>query len=471
MKTLKSILWVTLILIGVETVIGQDIMLKVNPKEYVFNFNDLSIKNQNISFTNVSDGNMYTYPFIYVNKIVFNNQNPNEIHLTVFEIDSINCAIETIAKKSILYKLPNENSLREIKKENVLGILFNHDQYNYVINNFKDKFLRNGSIKRDETYKLLTTEGVEYIIYNLNLNKRELQFDINHKGQMIKTSINIDNVAYISSSDSITYAPAIPTDDFIMTTGGRFQSVQISGIYNEKIEYSFVANNQINNFKTPKETLGGIFFFNYSKPMTTFKPRNVSTTSSNNPSGAVKVKFDISAGIGYLLAAAPEGASSEMKKYINEMRLSTAFDASITFLVTEKLGVGFMYNFFSTSNSVANLGEDNNTVGYTGITLMSTSALPSQKGFFYSSVSLGYLSWENKAKALGQPLNVKGNTVGLYSKLGVDFLLNENMCLGINAGLLLGSLNKATVNGMEVEFNDPENLSRFDTMIGLKFYF
>jgi hypothetical protein len=120
---------------------------------------------------------------------------------------------------------------------------------------------------------------------------------------------------------------------------------------------------------------------------------------------------------------------------------------------------------------MANLGEDNNTVGYTGITLMSTSALPNQKGFFYSGVSLGYLSWENKAKALGQSLNVKGNTVGLYSKLGIDFLLNENMCLGINAGLLFGSLNEATINGIKYKFDDPENLSRFDIMIGLKFYF
>jgi hypothetical protein len=177
MKMLKSILLVALTLAGLNVANGQDLMLKLSPKTKVITFNDLSIKNQSISITNTSDGITYTFPFNSVNKIVFNGDKTNEVHLTIFEIDSIACEIKSIGRKSVLYSLPN-SSIMEIRKENVLGILFNNDQYSYVINNFKDKFLSNHSIIRNEDYRLISRDGIEYIIYNISLNSKEFTFEI-----------------------------------------------------------------------------------------------------------------------------------------------------------------------------------------------------------------------------------------------------------------------------------------------------
>ncbi len=104
--------------------------------------------------------------------------------------------------------------------------------------------------------------------------------------------------------------------------------------------------------------------------------------------------------------------------------------------------------------------------GFIELSLMADVKLKNNVCYWYVDCSVGRLSFVNDAKLRGKSIEITGSTVGVYLSTGVDFLLTDNIALG----LMNGSVDEMDVGGKKLELDEPESSLTIDGLIGLKIY-
>ena len=92
------------------------------------------------------------------------------------------------------------------------------------------------------------------------------------------------------------------------------------------------------------------------------------------------------------------------------------------------------------------------------------------------AVGFGYTNYVNHA-SLAIPFKITSSTVGLHILAIIDINMGYNLALSLKGGLYSGSFTRAEVTDVNagltriVTYNEPDNISRADLHIGLRYKF
>ncbi len=231
-----------------------------------------------------------------------------------------------------------------------------------------------------------------------------------------------------------------------------------------------------------------------------FSQENTSQTVTTTGKPTNRIRISLSSGIGYMTASVKEEkkqlvdmgfVSDEVDKYYKNVRLSYPVIADIHYLLSDFLGIGFNYSFFSSKGELEGIIDIGDMVHYinarisermyisfAGVSFLYMQKLGiDEKWNFVCSMAPGMMIFRDETEFLNMPLLITGKAFGLNTSVGMEYFLSEGVSLGIDISYLMSSLHKIKVsNGddtitQKLEKEDYQNISRLNFTAGIKFYF
>jgi hypothetical protein len=156
------------------------------------------------------------------------------------------------------------------------------------------------------------------------------------------------------------------------------------------------------------------------------------------------------------------------------------YDLGLTYFLTEWWGLGFKFNeFFASAETHIEEMSDQTRTKFLGPSVNFRMLDRNKKNSFWTDLSLGYLSYQNKAVVQADEFTINHNTVGFSWGLGYDIWLSASTSLGFQVSFLGGTSSRYTITegkGYEkVKENrtlpdgQAEIFNRIDFSIGLRF--
>jgi len=197
------------------------------------------------------------------------------------------------------------------------------------------------------------------------------------------------------------------------------------------------------------------------------------------------LRLGFNTGFTYLLAPIEDGTDL-YKEYAKKLKMGYHFGMDGQYFFQGKMGVGVKASICKTKSSMENiyLTDGNGNMKFADVSekisittigpAFTSRFLLSNYNIFLLHYSIGYLHYKDDAD-FGEKYTVDGNSFYLGFDLGYDIILSENMALGFQASLFLGSISKITVDDGSaseiVNLDDDSYIgtSRVDLSIGLRF--
>ncbi|MFK5857567.1 MAG: hypothetical protein QM503_15670 [Bacteroidota bacterium] len=466
-------LFVFVFTIIVFTAQGQDYILKLNVGINKLQYKNISIINDTVIFVSVSDSVDSVTSIDDVYGIHFYEDMSDELLLLSFQIDTIDCVIDSISNKEIYYRDVNR-LLHIIEINDVFCILFDKNNSTTKIESFYSQFINTQKWNYANNPKLIKNDGkVINISKEVTLINDSIKIRIVQKGQK-----NTDTYALVQTLSS--YVNKEPADrqkevsfkEYILSKEDVLKRVRINQFVNDKIIFSFLGKSRSTILEQNKKSIAGIFFHDYNakkvkKPPVVKQPKIAKKLTDK------KYTFDINAGFGYMLNS--ERAFSlpnENDEYLNKLRKGFSFDANLRLFITKGFGVGIRYNYFHTSNSMENTLSENINIMFVGGTIFHNLPIMGDKGIFNVDLSIGFLRKTDDFEINNKQYSLTGSAPGVYVSAGLEYFVMKNITVGFSLGLLGGSLEKTNVNSTyDLIMDKPDSLNRFDGMVKIKVYF
>jgi hypothetical protein len=204
-------------------------------------------------------------------------------------------------------------------------------------------------------------------------------------------------------------------------------------------------------------------------------------------------------GFGFLLGstkAAEENmerkglGADQAQTYYKDMKSGLSASADLLYLITQKLGTGIKYKFFSTSASLESFfdtGDGYNLaygtfmeqiyVNFIGGTIFYQQIIGGKKSFkLNSSCSLGIANYRNEASFFTRYYLLTGKNIGTDLSFGSEYFICKNLSVGTELSLFFSSIGKMRVTDgyntttLDLEKDNTENLSRLDLSLGIRVY-
>lgn len=477
MKNVVKIL-VFVFMIIVVSAQSQDFILKLNVginKQYCEN---ISISNDTINFLNINDNEESVILIDDIYGMHFYKDKPDELLLLSFQIDTIECTIDSISKKDIFYR--DTNRLRHsIEISDVFCILFDKNISTQKIESYYNQFLLLQKQNYKNSQKLIKQDGTKIDISVFNsLTNDTIDVQITSKHKTINTYANINTLDSYIKKEPVDRMKMDYFREFILSKEEAFKEVSINRLVNNMVNFSLVVNNEIITLEQNKKLITGIFFYNYDNTVIQIIEEDLPIEKKQKAIVGVikqsesKLTFDVSPGFGYMLNVDKAfDLPIEDEAYLNKLRKGFSFDANLRMFVTNEFGIGIKYNYFHTSEKIEDKLSQNISVKFIGGTLFGNLPIMKNRGIFNVDLSLGLLTKKEYFELDKEPYNIRGNTVGVYVSVGIEYFVFKNITLGINFGLLGGNLEKVDINSdYNIILDKPNSLSRFDGLVKIKAY-
>lgn len=318
---------------------GQDYIIRYRVYTRTVQVKDLSIYNGEVRYTQVSDGYVVEKPISKLVSITFNTDGIKEVGFVEYGLDTLQCSIDSIVSRSIYYHEVTGES-QSIEKGVVFCVQFSklHDIPDIGVS--RAAFLRTQDKVYDEMKKIVRRDSREVDYLKLiSLNGDKLEVLLNVRGNEIISYVNCTEVACLILMTMQEQVVGSTNSDFILSPSGRYLPVSLRKVAGQQVEYKTIVYGNPVKLQQKKEEIIGVFFHDYSKPVQVSSTEGIYPLNERNKS-QVKAKFDFNLGMGYLLALYPEDASSELKKYIDEMRLGFTLDANLDVHFANNYGLG-----------------------------------------------------------------------------------------------------------------------------------
>lgn len=461
---------------------GQDYILKVNAGIEKVYCDSITIKNDTIEYLSIGNNVADSVSVVDMYAIHFYDNQPDELLLLSFNIDTITSTIDSISNANIYYKDDNR-LLHSIKKKDVFGILFRSDINKSKIESFFDKYVQLQKINYDNSPKLIKKDGGEVRILSLNtLVNDTLEIHLKSKQNTINTYASAISLDSYINKEPVDRVQKTKYKNYIYAVQDTIEEVIIDQFIDDKIVFSIFGENGIIPKTQNKKSLAGIFFYDYSEdkidtipevvivpPVKEKKPDKVKDKFEPQQS---KFIFDVGLGVGYMLNLERSfDLPSENESHFEKIRLGVSFSASVKMHVTKRFGVGLKYNQFNTSNEDQDVISEKIRIMFAGGTLFGNIPVLEDRGLFSVDLSLGLLAKNEKFTIDNDPYYLKGNTIGVYVTTGLDYFVTDNISLGFSLGLLGGSLEKNDIRSdYDILLDKSSSLSRFDGMVTFKYY-
>lgn len=171
------------------------------------------------------------------------------------------------------------------------------------------------------------------------------------------------------------------------------------------------------------------------------------------------------------------------------LKNGASWDVSAGYYFNDNFGFGVVYSYYEAATNLKvkndyaySTHKVNDKIYFLGPVLM-IRGFNNPKWIFNGDVGFGQIRYKNVYEMDNYDYNgsrnikTKGNNLGFYTSLGVEYRFVEQIGIGVNVVGLFGSLGKLTVdNGLESNKIDLENNQKIDlnmlrVTLGLRYYF
>lgn len=382
--------------------------------------------------------------------------------------DTISCEISSINESSVFYQ--EDNILKSIDKSQVFTILCSMSVKAPNFKRYEKEFLLlHKSLYKDEL--LLTKEDGETTPLKAihSIDNSRIYFTILQNEKQIDTYLDIFDIRNIDFKSTEQKNHLAYNNTFILSKKNVFYQVNaISNFSDSIIQVELIRDNNILNIPQDKASTAGIFFLDFENTEL-LKTNQLHTFALSAKAESSFVKFDFSGGFGYRLGKVHKNIDKEIKEVIDNTRLGSVFNGKLLIYTTPSVGFGVMFNHYHASYSAHSISDDVKT-SFVGLSFTTNSNSTNNRGYIYSSITVGYAQFKEHISILDESVLIKGGAPGAYTLIGFDILLNKNIAVGINSGILLGNINEFKVDNQSLLTTEAESLFRFDGTVGIKFY-
>lgn len=166
---------------------------------------------------------------------------------------------------------------------------------------------------------------------------------------------------------------------------------------------------------------------------------------------------------------------SDDRDFNDDLKLGSNLAVALHHYGDNALGLGAFYSCFISSAELSptwlNI-EETYTAHFLGVSMGKLMPLSGNRLQLFFDGRVGVVMFYDNIQVLGNSINMRGSTVGLGGGLGIEYLLNSSVGVGVSGNGYWASLDKLYVeDDDDVTFNDePLSLNRLDINIGLRFY-
>lgn len=279
--------------------------------------------------------------------------------------------------------------------------------------------------------------------------------------------------------------------DRIVTLNNDTIDCKINKITRSDIHFNITTQGVTTTGRMP---LADILSYSVTPTATQVKMYNQDTTGSFK-----RLRLGISGGAGYLYSSSKDAEEAMMtwgitedqaEKYYNDLRTGIYGSGDITWMLTQRIGLGLRYKFYDTSGSVEGFFDlqdginiyystysEHIYVNFTGVSLYYSEPLGrNQKFNIYIAYAAGLAHYRNEAESFQGHLLLTGNAFGVDGALGLEYLINPSIAVGAELSAFSALLRKIeitdgfTIETIELENDNFENLSRVELSLGVRFY-
>ncbi len=196
-----------------------------------------------------------------------------------------------------------------------------------------------------------------------------------------------------------------------------------------------------------------------------------------------RINFDL--GYGNWNKTIRNGTQDFIAGYYHGLKEGFDIEASAMYLFKEYFGIGFtgmrfdaynklnnVYLIDDSTNSVIAIGslEDDIRILFIGTTLCIGTKTTSDKNILYFELSPGIIFYKNTSNWVIYSENIRANTFGIDLAANYEFRVTDMIGVSLGANVLLGSLDKAKVNGVIQNYTEKESMSRINFTLGFNIY-
>ncbi|MFN0047842.1 MAG: hypothetical protein ACKVOU_01820 [Cytophagales bacterium] len=319
---------------------------------------------------------------------------------------------------------------------------------------------------------------------------------------MLFTALNTHQRNYFNDTlKKVSYA------DLIVMVNN--DSLKVTNVREDRKYYFFISTKEEYKFEkkipvTVVKTYQKNFYLDTTLSITQgISSRNLANNAYAHPNLVIEMPFKpfftfgFSTGYYYNLGKTPENVDEAMKSHIEKLKGGLGFNGFLACYFSKSIGLGFDYLYFSSNNNASfNLYVNN---GFGGSLIASVSIKENillnhfapyvsifadlakdGKVKYFANLGLSYQTYLDKFSISEQNEStegsVEGNTFGVLFSNQLDFLLNQNVGLGIRADYSSGLITKVTntLGGRKeeakLEKDDRISLSRISISAALRFY-
>lgn len=196
-----------------------------------------------------------------------------------------------------------------------------------------------------------------------------------------------------------------------------------------------------------------------------------------------KARIAFQGGYTYRTGTIPEGIDQPTEDHLKGLKNGYNLGGDINYFWNAKHSIGVSTSFSQAKSTLADVSlydEHGNIIAtddlsenikliYFGPSYFHRASKSNGKIYLLFSLTMGYYGYNETLNWNGETAELTGETFGLGFSFGADFLTSEKFAIGLEATLLAGSLKKLTIDGIEVELDDYESLTRIDLTIGIRF--
>jgi len=271
----------------------------------------------------------------------------------------------------------------------------------------------------------------------------------------------------------------LKAQDLIITDTGDSLNCNITKVKSNYIYFVFMQGNEVRRTLLPTQKVKQYIKGFYSNSLV---PLNLVKT----PTTYQKFRIGVNGGYSSRVARVDNSISPALVSHIKALKSGYQLGIDAGYFFSENIGVGFKYNNFSSQNQTDNLILTNNNtnqvsygslnttsnINYASPVLYTRFISANKKTIFFSNFSIGYTGYKEVNSGILNFTSTAGS-VGFGIDLGVDFMLNKNLALGLNAGYTNGNLNQFELDHgtykekLQLAKGQFESLARLGVGVGL----
>ena len=165
------------------------------------------------------------------------------------------------------------------------------------------------------------------------------------------------------------------------------------------------------------------------------------------------------------------------QSYKDQVQTLWKLEGELHYFPFESVGLGAKYNYIFTpaeedfldiNVGVIRLRDELITFQFLAFSVLCRNTLSDEQAIYYA-LAIGRMDYRTDYSINGSEMYESGNTMGVALGLHYDFLLSDNVGVGLGAEVTFAELSEIDTNAGSRPVNN-FNISRIDLTLGLRFY-